>query len=449
MLRMVMFSPNPERGNEAAEALRNSGLECLCENAADEDAFRRALSLSPDLVIVDNEATALAPDVALDVAKTALPDTPRVRLTNVEELGDIVRTELALAGIPTRRSSDQASDTGLHEVSAVAQQLLERRSALEEFVPPHERSTLASVLRRTPPSPAALVCIADLKVRTRYLKCLNTADIALEEVRDSATALARLDSKVHAVLFTDDLALIGRVRKLYAGSATHIVFVARNGDVTEKAALDAGANDCIDAHAEGPRFWARLTTAHRIVSLAGSLQLALADNQILSTVDELTRTGSRRFFERQFPREVERASRRRRPLALIMCDIDHFKMVNDTHGHHVGDEVLREFARRLFKGLRHREDWVARVGGEEFAIVLPEAGAPEAQAVADRLHFRVCEQPMATSRGPLQITASFGVCGGVPPRPGAGHGTRMQQAADSALYESKRHGRNRVTAGSL
>ncbi len=115
--------------------------------------------------------------------KPRCPSTPRVRLTNVEELGDIVRTELALAGIPTRRSSDQASDTGLHEVSAVAQQLLERRSALEEFVPPHERSTLASVLRRTPPSPAALVCIADLKVRTRYLKCLNTADIALEEVR--------------------------------------------------------------------------------------------------------------------------------------------------------------------------------------------------------------------------------------------------------------------------
>jgi diguanylate cyclase (GGDEF)-like protein len=446
---MLMFSTNPDRGNEAAEALRTSGLECLCENAADEDAFRRALSLSPDLVIVDNEATAMPPEVALDVAKTALPDTPRVRLTNVEELGEVVRTELALAGIPTRRSSDQASETGLHEVSAIAQQLLERRSALEEFVPPHERSTLASVLRRTPPSPAALVCVADLKVRTRYLKCLSTADIALEEVRDSATALARLDSKVHAVLFTDDLALIGRVRKLYAGSATHIVFVARDGGVTEKAALDAGANDCIDALAEGPRFWARLTTAHRIVSLAGSLQLALADNQILSTVDELTRTGSRRFFERQFPREVERASRRKRPLALIMCDIDHFKRVNDTHGHHVGDEVLREFARRLFKGLRHREDWVARVGGEEFAIVLPEAGAAEAQAVADRLHLRVCEQPMATSRGPLEVTSSFGVCAGVPPRPGAGYGARMQEAADSALYESKRQGRNRVTAGSL
>lgn len=447
MLRMLMFSTNPDRGNEAAEALRTRGLECLCENVADEDSFRRGLALAPDLIVVDNESTALPPEVALDLAKAAHPEIPRVRLTHVDELGDVVRTKLALAGIPTRRSSDQASDTGLHEVSAVAQQLLERRSALEEFVPPHERSTLASVLRRTPPSPAALVCIADAKVRARYLKCLGTADIALEEVADANTALARLDTKVHAVLFTDDLALIARVRKLYAGSATHIVFVARNDGVTEKAALDAGANDWLDALAEGPRFWARLTTAHRIVSLAGSLQLALADNQVLSTVDELTRTGSRRFFERQFPREVERASRRARPLALIMSDIDHFKRVNDTHGHHVGDEVLREFSRRLFKGLRHREDWVARIGGEEFAIVLPEAGDAEAMAVASRLHHRVSEQPMVTSRGPLQVTASFGVCAGVPPRPGAGHGAQMVQAADKALYDSKREGRNRVSAG--
>jgi len=451
MLRMLMFSTNPERGNAAAEAVRTSGLECLCENAADEEAFRRALTFSPDLVIVDEEDCDLPPEVACDVAKATLPDIPCVRLTNASpgQLGEAIRTELALAGIPTRRSSDQASETGMHEVSAVAQQLLERRTALEEFVPPQERSTLASVLRRTPPNPAALVCIGDAKVRARYLKCLATADIALEEVRDAASALARIDAKAHAVVFTDDLALISRVRKLYAGSASHIVFVDRNGSVTEKAALDAGANDWLDALAEGPRFWARLTTAHRIVSLASSLQLALADNQILSTVDELTRTGSRRFFERQFPREVERASRRARPVALIMADIDHFKRVNDTHGHHVGDEVLREFARRLFQGLRHREDWVARVGGEEFAIVLPEAGEAEAQTVASRLHQRVSEQPMATSRGPLEITASFGVCASIPPRPGTGHGAKMAQLADGALYESKRNGRNRITVGPM
>jgi diguanylate cyclase (GGDEF)-like protein len=464
MLRILMFSANPGREEAVAEALRVSGLECICENAAQEDSFRRALAHLPDLVIVDNESTSMRPESALEVARTALPGTPCVRLASsdstakdteadpettasVDQIGEVVRMQLALAGIPTRRSSDQASETGMHEVSAVAQQLLERRSVLEEFVPPHERSTLASVLRRTPPSPVALVCIGDLAIRARYFKCLTTADITFEEVRDANTALARLDTKVHAVLFTDDLTLIGRVRKLYAGSATHIIFVSRDRSVTEKAALDAGANDWLEASAQGAPFWARLTAAHRIVSLAGSLQLALADNRILSTVDELTRSGSRRFFERQFPREVERAGRRVHPLALIMTDIDHFKRINDTYGHHVGDEVLREFVRRIFQGLRHREDWVARVGGEEFAIVLPEAGDTEAHAIAERLRVRISEEPMATSSGPLHVTASFGVCAHVPPRTGVSHSSRMVKAADSALYESKRQGRNRVTAG--
>jgi PleD family two-component response regulator len=337
MLRILMLSGSPGRGNEAAEALRAGGLECICDGAADEEGFRRALAHMPDLVIVDEESSAVAPDLALELAKTVLPDIPRLRLTaadqteerpvvheiagaaSIQQLGNVVRTQLALAGIPTRRSSDQPSDTGLHEVSAVAQQLLERRSVLEEFVPPRERETLASVLRRTPPTPLALVCIADPKVRARYLKCLGTTDIAFDEARDTHSALARLDTKVHAVLFTDDLALISKARRLYAGSATHIVFVDRNGSVTEKAALDAGANDWVDALAEGPRFWAHLTTAHRIVSLAGSLHLALADNKILSTVDELTRTGSRRFFERQFPREIERASRQARPRGADHC----------------------------------------------------------------------------------------------------------------------------------
>src|SRR4029453_4813533 len=118
------------------------------------------------------------------------------------------------------------------------------------------------------------------------------------------------------------------------------------------------------------RFLGALTTACRIVSLAASLQLALSDNRILSTVDELTGCGSRRFFEQEFPREVERATRLGRALALVMCDIDHFKKVNDGHGHQTGDEVLSEFGERLRVGLRLGQDWLARVGGEEFAIVL-------------------------------------------------------------------------------
>ncbi|HET9018873.1 MAG TPA: GGDEF domain-containing protein, partial [Acetobacteraceae bacterium] len=171
------------------------------------------------------------------------------------------------------------------------------------------------------------------------------------------------------------------------------------------------------------------------------------DNRILSTIDELTRCGSRRFFEHEFPREVERAARLHRPLALVMCDIDHFKAVNDSYGHEVGDEVLREFAARLTHGLRLGEDWVARIGGEEFAVVLPEAGADEALQIAQRLCERVRGSAHETTAGPLQVTGSFGVAGFEPHR-GQRRTTlhMLVNTADVALYESKRAGRNRVTA---
>jgi two-component system cell cycle response regulator len=210
--------------------------------------------------------------------------------------------------------------------------------------------------------------------------------------------------------------------------------------------LRAGANDCASGEPGGEEFWAHLTTVRRIVSLAASLRLALDDNRILSTVDELTRCGSRRFFDREFPREVARAVRLGRSLALVMCDIDHFKQVNDRNGHHAGDDVLRMFAERLGYGLRLGEDWVARIGGEEFAIVLPETSQQEACRIAERLRERVARSPFATAAGGLDVTASFGVGALAAARCfGGGVAETMIKAVDAALYTSKRSGRNRVS----
>jgi len=129
-----------------------------------------------------------------------------------------------------------------------------------------------------------------------------------------------------------------------------------------------------------------------------------------------------------------------------MCDVDHFKAINDQHGHLVGDDVLRELGERLTHGLRLGEDWVARIGGEEFAIVLPETGRFQAQAIAERLRVAISTMPMGSGERALTVTASFGFCSLEAPYSHAiDLSEKLVIAADSALYKSKGAGRNRVS----
>jgi len=271
---------------------------------------------------------------------------------------------------------------------------------------------------------------------------------SIEVAVDVPDALASLAERIHTLLFTDQLEFVRAARQLETGSATHVVFI-RGGETGDSEYLRAGANEVMPEEARGERFWAHMTLARRLIGFAETLQTAISGNRILSTIDELTRCGNRRFFEQQFPREVARAIRLRRPLAVLMCDIDHFKSVNDRHGHQVGDEVLSQFGDRLTRGLRQGQDWAARIGGEEFAVVLPETGRAQAIAIAERLRRLVSARHFSTNLGSIAVTASFGVCGVEDALPGREDLTaQMVIAADSALYTSKRQGRNRVTEGS-
>ena len=351
---------------------------------------------------------------------------------------EVIEPPVPEAAAERRRTPSNPGTTG------TANYLLERRAVLDRTLGVEGGSAMSRIMRHNPPIPMALVMIASPPTRERFLKLLGNANIEVEQASTVAEALTNLAARVHALLFTDSLDLIREARQLHTGAATHMVFIG-SADQTG-VVLRAGANDCMPEQGRGQEFWAQLTTATRIVSLAASLQLALTDNRILSTIDELTRCGSRRFFEHEFPREVERAARLGRPLALVMCDIDHFKSVNDTYGHQVGDEVLKEFADRVNQVLRTGEDWVARIGGEEFAVVLPEASMEQALTISGRLMEQIRAVPFHTSVGDLRVTASFGLCSlsGVRRR-----STGLPQAivgvADAALYESKRNGRDRLT----
>jgi diguanylate cyclase (GGDEF)-like protein len=160
----------------------------------------------------------------------------------------------------------------------------------------------------------------------------------------------------------------------------------------------------------------------------------------LAIRDGLTKVFNYRYFMEVGVREFERVKRYGRPLSLILIDIDHFKSVNDTHGHNVGDRALQVVAQICLRTIRN-VDVLARVGGEEFAVLLPETGLDQACLVAERMRSTVARTVFTTSSAELRLTLSLGVSALTDEAKDFGHLLRM---VDAALYTAKRNGRNRV-----
>lgn len=193
----------------------------------------------------------------------------------------------------------------------------------------------------------------------------------------------------------------------------------------------------------GSRIERRLLTI--IERFASHTALALRNAMLLEKVqqaastDALTGIANRRSFEEALEREIARSTRTGEPISLVMLDLDHFKTLNDTHGHQAGDEVLREVAQVLVEHCRDM-DVAARYGGEEFTVILPNCGPEEAAASAGRLWRSLGDRHDATI--PLTVSAGHATF-----PDNARTGTELIFAADQALYDAKRAGRNRV-AGS-
>jgi two-component system cell cycle response regulator len=131
-----------------------------------------------------------------------------------------------------------------------------------------------------------------------------------------------------------------------------------------------------------------------------------------------------------------------------MCDIDHFKIVNDTYGHPCGDEVLKKFVQSISELIRHDSDWVSRYGGEEFLLVLPETKLDNAFKLADRLRQHLAQKVIETDEEKISITASFGVTGfNASNARGPITADALINRVDRYLYEAKTQGRNRVVCG--
>lgn len=335
--------------------------------------------------------------------------------------------------------------TGGH--TTVIQRILERRA---ERPPTNTEETTASiaVMLRVVPPPRALLVLLDPVLRQQIERRITSDLLDFESVADEGEGLRRFIAEFRPVVVTDSLEMVRKLRSRSAERAPFILFISELDESQEReAGLAAGADECIGRRAAERELDARLSTARRIAELETVLRITLAENRKLSATDDLTRVASRRFFSKHFPREIERAARYGRALSLVLCDIDFFKKLNDTLGHAGGDQILRQFGARLQQNLRRGIDWVARIGGEEFAIVLPETSYDHALEVARKLRAEVAKAAFTYDRKKVAVTASFGLCG--LDRVPAGErqlAQRVLKVADAALYRSKHGGRNRVTA---
>ena len=327
-------------------------------------------------------------------------------------------------------------------VKRVLERRAEQRTATEEGT-----TATVAVMVRVLPTPRAWLVFENSRLIQELERQIVPGVLDAEAVTP-LQARQRLREDFRPVIFTDDLELIRAVRAQPTERAPFIVFISELDTSAERSAgLLAGADECIGRRSGEREFQARIGSARRVVELEAVLRITLDENRKLSATDDLTHVASRRFFGKIFPREVQRAARYNRALSLVLCDIDNFKQINDSLGHAAGDDILRQFGPRLQQLLRANVDWVARIGGEEFAIVLPEVGFEGAMEVARKLRALVSHGPFNVQGRPFKATASFGVCGlDLVPGEGSRLPERMLKTADAALYRSKNDGRNRVTA---
>ncbi len=238
----------------------------------------------------------------------------------------------------------------------------------------------------------------------------------------------------------DGLALCRLVRNSASESYVYVMMLSVRGSKQDIIlGLAAGADDYVVKGAPIEEILARVEIGRRITHVEYSLRTSNRENRRLAVTDSLTGAHNLRYLMKHLPRELSRSQRYRHPLAILSCDIDGFKQVNDRFGHAVGDLVLQAFVARSSKSLRKASDWLARKGGDEFVIVLPETNLQGANLVAQKLLHAYTASPVVTHVGPVHFGVSIGVTAveATHTLAGAPGVEELLRAADHRLYDKK------------
>ena len=243
----------------------------------------------------------------------------------------------------------------------------------------------------------------------------------------------------------DALRLCSHLRSLERTRTLPILIVADEDQESQiSRALELGVNDYITRPLDKNELLARVRTQIKRKRYNDCLRNSVQNTIEMAVTDGLTGLHNRRYLDSHLATLFDKAKAKQSHLSTIMCDIDHFKLVNDTHGHDVGDEVIREFAERLKKCVRG-VDLASRYGGEEFVVVMPDTDVALAAIVAERIRASIADHPFIVEKGAnqLAITVSVGVSS---IEEDDDDPLKLLKRADIGLYTAKKNGRNQVIA---
>ena len=451
--RILITGPNVQARKLLEQMLDGAHYDVMTADA-DPRLKSVAIGFAPDVIIIADDAEwHHAIDACRDLkAEPELRDIPIVMASKAENTS--ARRAALEAGadellpLPPDEMVLMARLRSIQRLSETSDELRRRRHTAGEFGFAEATPTFA------PPGRIAFVSY-DTSTPDDWRGRLGRLIHHRIELLNPSEALDRDNEGRAADVYVLDLVndglqalkLIPELRSRAQTRRAGILVINGVGDAEYAAmALDLGANDLIPADFDDAELAIRLRTQVKRKQEADSLRAALDEDLRMAVVDPLTGLYNRRYAMAHLKRLTTRAAETGRNFTIMVADLDRFKEVNDTFGHSAGDAVLIEVARRLKDNLRGN-DLVARIGGEEFLIALPDCQLSEARQAGERIRRIVDREPVALPSGEeIRVTMSVGVAVGGSAR-GIDVVSSLIDSADRALYDAKAEGRNQVTLG--
>ncbi|WP_224825849.1 diguanylate cyclase [Cognatishimia sp. MH4019] len=406
-------------------------------------------SATPDLIVIDQSL--IAADVSALRGLTRAHPCPIVVLTPPEGLS--ARAQMLAAG---------AADCLQKPINDAL--LLARLRSLMRFETTRRETGLRDDTSRAlglaedgvgfaPQSRVSVVTAGPAQAHewAQHLRGETSAQVnvlSLDDALDLGDADAVPDLFLLALSDKEDDLHLQAITELRSRAATRsaaiIAVTPQDAPVTAAMALDLGADDVTSCPFDAAEIGLRITTQLRHKHRADQLRATVQHGLQAAVTDPLTGLFNRRYALAHLKQIAERAAEEGAPYAVMILDIDRFKLVNDSHGHAAGDSVLRALSSCLSDNLRS-VDMVARLGGEEFVIALPDTGETQARIVAERLRQLVCDMPVVVdAKTTLRISVSIGLTISLPEVTECADPNDLLEQADMALYGAKDNGRNQV-----